>query len=558
MPRETRFGNGRLTRRATVAGLAGLSLAASRATAQEDVAGEAVQATGVVYATGEAGAERSPLAGVLVSNGREIARTDDQGRYRLPLAGDGAIFVIKPPGYALPCDTDNVPRHSYIHQPGGTPAEIGLRYRGLAPTGPLPASVDFALTRVDEPTDFDVLLFTDPQPETRFELDHVRDTAVARAMAIPAAFGLTTGDVLFDDLSLYGRSNRIVGRIGLPWYSLPGNHDLNMQAPDARYSRETWKRVFGSPTYAFRQGRAWFVMLDNVEWLGPPVPVGGNTYRGIIGARGLTFLRNLLTEVPRDDLIVLAMHIPLFTDSAPDDPHRITTDRAALLDLLAGRRVLSLAGHTHTTEHHYPAEGHHHHVLTAVSGSWWSGPDTRTGIPSADSRDGTPNGFHVLSVRGADYTTRYVPAQGQPDETMRLLFESELRAGAPEVVRATRPMQGLRPPVPQDALPDTTLVVNVFDGGPRTELSYRIDDRSPAAMARTRRPDPFVTELFERYPETRKSWVRAIPSSHIWTARLPDDLAPGAHRVTVSGTDEYGRPIRGCAVLEILGERGRG
>lgn len=551
MSRDAHSGDGGLTRRETVVGLAGLGLAAGRAVAQE-----AAQATGIVYATDVTGVDRAPLPGVLVSNGREIDRTDDQGRYHLPMPGDGAVFVIKPPGYALPRDADNVPRHSYIHQPGGTPADLALRYRGVAPTGPLPASIDFTLTRVDEPADFDVLLFTDPQPESRFELDHVRDTAVARAMAIPAAFGMTMGDVLFDDLSLYGRSNRIVGRIGLPWYSLPGNHDLNMQAPDARYSRETWKRVFGSPTYAFRHGRAWFVMLDNVEWLGPPVPIGANTYRGRVGERGLTFLRNLLAEIPQDDLIVLAMHIPLFTDTAPDDPRGITTDRAALLDLLAGRKILSLAGHTHTTEHHYPADSHHHHVLTAVSGSWWSGPDTRTGIPSADSRDGTPNGFHVLSVRGTDYATRFVPAQGQPDAAMRILFESEARAGAVEVIRLTRPVQGLRPPVPQDALADTTLVVNVFDGGPRTQLTARIGDRAPLALIHTRRTDPFVSELFARYPESKKGWVQATPSSHIWTARLPDDLAPGAHRVTVEGTDEYGRPLRGCSVLEVAGARG--
>ncbi|MBE7199081.1 MAG: calcineurin-like phosphoesterase family protein [Parafilimonas terrae] len=551
MSRDAHSGDGGLTRRETVAGLAGLGLAAGRAVAQEGG-----QATGIIYATDVTGVDRAPLPGVLVSNGREIARTDDQGRYRLPMPGDGAVFVIKPAGYALPRDADNVPRHSYIHQPGGTPAELGLRYRGVAPTGPLPASIDFTLTRVDEPADFDVLLFTDPQPESRFELDHVRDTAVARAMAIPAAFGMTMGDVLFDDLSLYGRSNRILGRIGLPWYSLPGNHDLNMQAPDARYSRETWKRVFGSPTYAFRHGRAWFVMLDNVEWLGPPVPIGANTYRGRIGERALAFLRNLLAEIPRDDLIVLAMHIPLFTDTGPDDPRAITTDRAALLDLLAGRKVLSLAGHTHTTEHHYPAEGHHHHVLTAVSGSWWSGPDTRTGIPSADSRDGTPNGFHVLSIRGTDYETRFVPAQGQTDDAMRILFESEARAGAVEVIRLTRPVQGLRPPVPQDALADTTLVVNVFDGGPRTQLAARIGERAPLALTRTRRTDPFVAELFARYPETKKSWVQATPSTHIWTARLPEDLAPGAHRVTVEGTDEYGRPLRSCTVLEVAGARG--
>lgn len=220
--------------------------------------------------------------------------------------------------------------------------------------------------------------------------------------------------------------------------------------------------------------------------------------------------------------------------------------------------MLSLAGHTHTTEHHCLAEGHHHHVLTAVSGSWWSGPDTRTGIPSADSRDGTPNGFHVLAIRGRDYTTRFVSAQGAPDETMRIAFESELRPGAPETVRATRPMQGLRPPVPQAGLSATDLVVNVFDGRPRTSLAYRIGGAAPVAMARTRRPDPFVTDLYARYPAARKSWVKAEPSSHVRAARLPADLAPGAHRVSVEGRDEYGRPIRSCAVLEVTGEGGRG
>jgi len=101
-------------------------------------------------------------------------------------------------------------------------------------------------------------------------------------------------------------------------------------------------------------------------------------------------------------------------------------------------------------------------------------------------------------------------------------------------------------------------VVNVFDGGPRTTLTVRIGDRAPEPLARTRRLDPFVTELYARYPETKKSWVQATPSTHIWTARLPDDLAPGAHRVMIDGTDEYGRSIRSCAVLEVTGDGARG
>jgi hypothetical protein len=69
------------------------------------------------------------------------------------------------------------------------------------------------------------------------------------------------------------------------------------------------------------------------------------------------------------------MHIPLITDLDPNDPAQNTVDRDELLKLLAGRPVLSISGHTHTTEHHYLGQQgeHHHHVMTAVSGSWWSG-----------------------------------------------------------------------------------------------------------------------------------------------------------------------------------------
>ena len=75
----------------------------------------------------------------------------------------------------------------------------------------------------------------------------------------------------------------------------------------------------------------------------------------------------------------------------------------------------------HLTEHHYltgdaPAGAHgphHHHVLAAASGGWWGGPHDGRGIPSADSPDGNPNGYHVLAVDGAQYTTRFVPAAGK-------------------------------------------------------------------------------------------------------------------------------------------------
>lgn len=545
------------TRRDVAVGLAAAAIVATStpAAAQSDAR---TTITGLVFedrsGTGTRTGSEPGLADVLVSNGREVARTDQDGRYRLPVSDGDSVFVIKPSGFMVPTDADNLPRFSYVHRPDGTPADLNLRYRGLPATGSPPASVDFGLRRQAEDPRFDVVLFTDPQPENELELDFVRDTAITRVAGTGAAFGLTTGDIMFDDLALFGRYNRMIGRIGVPWWHIGGNHDLNFEAPGASTSRETFKRVYGAPYYAFAYGKALFIMLDNVNYLGAASatqPGRGGKYEGLIGERQLAFVANLLRETPKDRLVVVAMHIPLRNDLDQSRANN-TVDGDELLKLLAGRKAFSIAGHTHTTEHHYLGpDQHHHHVLTAVSGSWWSGPSDRRGIASADSRDGTPNGYHVLSIDGTDYTTRFLPSQEDAARTMRVCLESHYHGDGAAAAREYRLQQLLGSPVRAEAVGSTRVVVNVFDGGPKTRVTCTIRGREPFSLTRTRRPDPFVAQIFERYRATKKFWVKAEPSSHIWTGRLPADLPAGTHRVDVLATDEYGREHNDFMVLEV-------
>ena len=179
-----------------------------------------------------------------------------------------SVFVIKPSGWALPVDpATNLPRFAYVHAPDGSP-DLGFRFAGLSPTGPLPSSIDFALHRRDEPATFDAVLFTDPQPESLNEVGYIRDDVVSVVDGAQAAFGITHGDIMFDDLSYYPRYNHIVGTIGLPWFNCRGNHDMNLEAPDNTHAAETFKRVFGARWLAFQHGGATFILLDNVDYLG--------------------------------------------------------------------------------------------------------------------------------------------------------------------------------------------------------------------------------------------------------------------------------------------------
>jgi hypothetical protein len=188
-----------------------------------------------------------------------------------------------------------------------------------------------------------------------------------------------------------------------------------------------------------------------------------------------------------------------------------------------------------------------------VSGSWWSGPFDHRGIAVADSRDGSPNGFHLLSITGNRYTTRFIPAKEPNGRQMRIMIESGFHGADKELYRDFRVGALLGSPITHDAAFSARVIVNFFDGGPRTTVEYQIGKRDPIKMQREERLDPFVQEEFARNEATKKPWVKAVSSSHIWTARLPPDLEVGTHCLHVRVIDEYANEHRDHLVIEVTG-----
>lgn len=559
-----------LTRRQTVtAGAAFAALAASGTASAADapaMQGQAV-ASGTVFEdtdeSGAPGAAPKGIAGVMVSNGRNVVKTDTDGKWSLPVRPGDSVFVIKPAGWMTPVDPETqLPRFALVYSPEGTPENLNLRFAGLPPS-PLPEGIDFPLRRHQEAARFNAILFTDPQPETVTELNFVRDDVMAATAGFEAAFGITHGHVMFDDLSQYDRHNRIVSTAGVPWYNCCGNHDMNLEAPDDVHSRDTFKRVFGARYHALQYGQVTFFVLDNVEYMGTDraKPNGFGAYRGHFGEDQLAFVRNVLANVPRDSLVVYSFHIPIRT-LAGNEPSIAAIDAKEFLAAIATHpNSVSFSGHTHTNEHWYfgAAEGfpngtHHHHVLSAVSGSWWSGPFDVRGIPVALASDGSPNGFHVLEIDGNRYATRLIPAHEPDAAQLRIMLESQLHGDAPEVLCNSPPGATLRGPIGRQAASASRVVVNFFDGGPRSKVEMAVGrDGQFAAMQKIERLDPFVVEVYARNPDTKKPWVQPGKSSHIWQAILPRNLPAGTHRIAVRATDEFGRQHDGSIILEITG-----
>jgi len=473
------------------------------------------------------------LAGVQVSDGRRIVRTDADGRWALPLEPGRTVFVVKPPAHAFPSGANGLPAFWRHVQPAPGPA---LRYGGLPaaqvrchdfPLRPAPVRGEAGLR---------ALVFADPQPRTArdvgfYERDIVAPIRAAAGDAPAADLGLTLGDVVSDDLALYPAMNAITASLRTPWLHAPGNHDLDFDAARDEDSLLSFRRHFGPDSYAWEEPEASFIVLDDVIYRPGQRPA----YIGGLREDQFEFLAAYLQGQPKDRRLVLLAHIPFF-----DEPGRETfrrADRERLFALLRPfRNVLLLTGHGHVQRHHRhgAADGWrgamplHEYNVGAACGGYWGGIADAGGIPDARMADGTPNGYATLELPAAGgYALRWHVARGG-DAAMHL--------HAPRVLR-------------RGAYPAVGVYANVYMGEADTRVEFRIDDGDWQPMQRVDEADPALRarNLLDDAAGELRGWDR-LPEpelpTHLWRAPLPTGLAAGDHRVEVRASDRWRGEVR--------------
>lgn len=489
--------------------------------------------TGTVYQDANANGQFDPgeevLPDVAVSNGQQVVLTDAEGKYSIDIdEHDSRVFVIKPAGYRLPVDELNRPQFYYLHKPDGSPE---LDFQGVEPTGILPEAINFPLIETEKKDKFQALLFGDPQPYTRQEVDYFdRDIVSELHDAHEFAFGISLGDLVGDDLDLFQPYSKSVAKVGIPWFNVYGNHDMNFDAQKDSLADETFEATFGPATYSFNYGRAHFIILDDVVY---PRTDGEGGYIGGLTDRQLDFIENDLEHVPNDHLVVLAFHIPI--PESDNGSYRIS-DRRSLFNLLKDYpHTLSLSAHTHIQQFNFfgAEEGwnqlkpHIHYNAGTTSGDWWSGVPDGRGLPPTLMRDGTPNGYAMLNIDGNSFTIDYKAANFSEDYNMSIW--------GPEVV-------------PQDSWHGAQLYVNYFLGSKLTRVQYRVQqyDNAWRTMRRTESEDPYVTALRQKWDRSNsllegRRPSNPIASTHLWKAGIPNNLPVGEQTLEIRVTDMFGR-----------------
>ena len=492
---------------------------------------------------GRFGAGDRPLADVAVSDGERVVRTDATGAYTLAARDGRTSFVVKPAGYRFPTRADGLPDFWRHVQRAPGPA---LKFGGIG--SGFPECRNFALHKADrEPGRIEVLVFGDPQPQAARNVEHYdrgiveavrRDKqSTSAATQVPPVYhpanagelGLTLGDVVHDDLSLYPAMNRATTRLGLPWLHLAGNHDLDLDATHDEDSLRTFRATYGPDTLAWEEHEASFVLLDNVVYQPGQAP----DYIGGLREDQFAFLAAYLPTLPRDRLLVLAAHIPFF-DPVPGRETFRRADRERLFALLAPfPKLLLLTAHGHVQRHHWHGADTgwkgtsplHEYNVGAACGAFWSGVADAQGIPDSTMADGTPKGWAELSVlQDGRYWLRWrTPDPGFDRAGMAL--------HAPKVLR-------------QGAYPAFGVFANVFMADADTRVEFRVGGGDWQPMRKVERADPrlLVENVLDDSATRLRGYDRspeAVDSTHLWRGALPTDLPAGEHVVDVRAFDRW-------------------
>ena len=463
-----------------------------------------------------------PVKDVMVSNGTDIVVTDKNGVYQLPLRDNAAIFVIKPSGYAFPMDKDNKPVFYRMNVPSGA---SGTDFAGIAPTEPLTDPVNFALYKNAEPDNLKILVFGDTQVRDNKEISYLQQDIIDELIGTDAAFGITLGDVVYNDLDMFGNLTGSIAGLGIPWVYVPGNHDIDHSAVNGTDALGEWYKTFGPDYYSFNYGTAHFVVLNDIRWITDSL---GSRYLTGLGEEQFEFFRRDVELIDENQLLVLLTHIPYTNSTAWADE----SERERFFTVLSSHpNSLTLAAHTHVHYHEfidsengfYGETPHHMISMSTTCGNWWSGAPDEFGIPHSTMADGTPVSYAWLYINGSDWKLRWQGAGHDPEYQMHI--------DAPVSV-------------PDSIVKKTILVTaNIYNALPSAEVKIRIDNQQECiSMERTIRIDSvrLAMNIYERSLGTVpwRPLGAPSPSKHLWEATIDiGNLEPGEHLIEVEAKD---------------------
>lgn len=356
------------------------------------------------------------VADVVVSDGVEVAVTDERGIYQLKSAKKWKyVFVSVPSGYEAP-----------------SAGVLPQLHKDLK-NGPAVAErVDFKLEKIGSQESYKVFMLGDMHLANRTSdgrqfAEFTTDlTDYMSRHKTERMYAITLGDMTWD---LYWYSNNyyfpqylsaVNSQLkGLQIFHTMGNHDNDFKTTSDYDAAIKYVNQIAPTYYSFNIGQVHYVVLDDID-CGSYDGTESRKYAKRISQEQLMWLAKDLSYVDKKTPLVVVMHAQVFYPLGTG--FKIDHDAAntqSLFSVLEGYKVHFVTGHTHMTFNVTPdasivgGRDFHEHNSGSVCASWWWSGHLTPGVHV--SLDGTPGGYAVWDVSGTDFKWMY-KSTGWPED----------------------------------------------------------------------------------------------------------------------------------------------
>ena len=365
---------------------------------------------------GQVYADCRPLAGVVISDGRNVTKTDKNGMYWLASSyqeGDRTVWISIPSGYMV--NTRNGWEPRFWHALDTEKLQSGTVQRH-----------DFVLKSVNQDR-FRLVTFSDTHIRGLRAAEGITemDSVIFRSKFIPKlqaqsiagpVYAVCLGDMIQEyaiDVNGTGlpEYKKCLMGVQIPIFHIPGNHDYYGKQTE-NYSSDTegivpkeYYRTHMGPTYySMNIGKNHFLMLDGTMMLGSNGVSGANNkYLSKISPRQLEWIASDLATVEdkASTALIICCHQPFYmyqTGQERGVGSMEKANREEVMDLLTGfSKVTILSGHQHYTDNYSFTRGGTkvtQYVHNAVTGPFYR---------SKYCVDGSPCGLTDYDFTGTDF-----------------------------------------------------------------------------------------------------------------------------------------------------------
>ena len=346
---------------------------------------------------------------VVVSDGYEVTRTDNEGLYYLSSQKKNRMVFMSIPGNYEPPVAGNMPQFFKKID-----ADVNTVER-----------MDFDLTAVNN-DEHVFLAFADSHLANRSANNDMAQFSTClldmNAMiesyqsAGKKTYVLTLGDLTWD--AYWSSTNwylpqyaDLLKNFKTTVFNSIGNHDHDPFCPGNWIAEQAFRNNLCPNWYSFNLGKVHYVVLDDVIYNNyganqDAMIMGDRTYDNTVENDQIEWLKKDLQEITdKSTPIVIAMHSPLYhSPNASNTTSYYISNGQTLVSCLSGfDNVLVLSGHIHINYRFSPSANTWlmEHNIAALSATWWI-----TGANGYANnhicRDGSVGGYGVYDVNGKD------------------------------------------------------------------------------------------------------------------------------------------------------------